>query len=266
MSIVLIFIPLLALIAGLTLYKHNGKREILRLDMVQFFYAFILLPVLYVWFKGFLFFVLESQLSVMVSQTGILVWDTAYSLLFLFLYAFVVIHSLTKSFKLKKEKDPLYDLFEHAEYYHLWVSHLIIYVGVMILFSLLSAINLWIDLPWSISPLQFYISLGVAFLMAGLGYSAFLKTDLDSGGNSFVRLMNLFSAVFFVLHIGAYIIFDPVFAGPKTMFWYQLALFSGLAFLGWLHEDEVIPLPLHKRVIRKFSRMVRKVFSRKRAR
>ncbi|EKD43989.1 MAG: hypothetical protein ACD_72C00045G0003, partial [uncultured bacterium] len=56
MKILLIIIPLLSLLASLGLYRYNGKKEILRFDLVQFFYAFILMPMIYIWFKSFLFF------------------------------------------------------------------------------------------------------------------------------------------------------------------------------------------------------------------
>lgn len=252
MKILLALVPFLALAAGLILYKHNGKREILRFDLVQFFYAFILLPALYVWMKGFLFVLLESQLGQTLSQQSLLFWDTVYSILFLFLYAFTVIHSLTKSFQLKRDKDPLYDLFEHSEYYHSWVSHTVVYVGGMILFFSLAALNAWIDLPWPIRDSVFHGLLAIALGTAALIFKSFLISDF--GDFRFVKLMNLLSAFFFVLCIVVYALTEPSFAGAKAMYWFQLTVFLGLSLLGLTHDSDPEPAPFHKRILKNISR------------
>ena len=250
MKTVLVIVPVLALLAGLGLYRHNGRREILRFDLVQFFYAFVLMPIVYVWFKGFLFFLLQSEFSELITQSSLFFWDTLYSILFLFMYAFAVIHSLTKTFKLKLEKDPLYDLLEHSEYYHLWVTHTIVFVGGMIISLLLATLNAWIDLPWLITPLQFYIILLMGLIMAGLIFIAFLFSNFDW---RFVKLMKLISGIFLVLYIIIYAIFEPSFSGKKAMFWCQFVIFFGLSVVSLLHESEPVSLPVHRRIKRKFS-------------
>ena len=51
------------MLSALALYRKNGRREILKFDVVQFWYAFVLVPVLFVWFKSFLFFTLRDELN-----------------------------------------------------------------------------------------------------------------------------------------------------------------------------------------------------------
>lgn len=261
MKILLALIPILAILAGAVVYKQHGKREILRFDSVQFFYAFILMPVAYVWFKGFLFFLLQSQLQTFISQADILFWDTVYSVLFLFLYAFTVIHSLTKSFQLKRKKDPLYDLFEHSEYYHMWMTHSVILVGGMILFLLLAALNAWIDLPLAISRQQFYSLLLLALGMSWLIFQMFLLLKYSDFWN--VKLIKLLVGIFFVLHIIVYAVFEPSFAGEKVMYWYQLTFFFGLSVIGIIYPSEQADKGLHKRIKHKVSLFWQRLFPKR---
>jgi hypothetical protein len=256
MKILLSLVPLLALIAGLVVYQHNGRKEILRFDLVQFFYAFVLMPVIYVWFKSFLFFLLESQLHQIISGSALLFWDTVYSVIFLFIYAFTVIHSLTKSFELKVTKDPLYDLFEHSEYYHRWITHTAAFAGVMVVSLLLAALNAWIDLPWILTNFQFYLVLLTSVLMAGLSFKVFLISDF--GDYRFVKLMKLLVAIFLVMHIAAYAVFEPDFSGVKAMFWYQFTFFLSLSVIGIFHDSEP-DLPVHRRIKRKVHWFWRKL-------
>lgn len=234
MKILLALVPLLALVASIFVYRYKGRREILRLDSVQFFFAFILMPVIYVWFKSFLFFLLHSYAA--MTTNGLLFWDTVYSIFFLFLYAFIVIHSLTKSFKIKKVKDPLYDLFEHTEYFHAWVSHTIMFGGAMLLFFFLATINAWIDLPWLITQPQFYGLLVLAAGVAGIIFKAFLISDF--GDFRFMKLMKLLVAIFMVLCVVVYAIFEPSFSGVKTMYWFQFTIFLVLSIISIIVPSE----------------------------
>jgi hypothetical protein len=259
MKILLAIVPILALMAGMGLYRHDGRREILRFDLVHFFYAFVLLPVIYVWFKSFLFYFLEAQHAQTISPSAFLFWDSVYSIIFLFLYAFMVIHSLTKSFRLRQEKDPLYDLFEHSEYYHLWVTHTIIVIAAMVISLLLAALNAWLDLPWLITLWQFYGILMAGLFTAGLIFKVFLISDF--GDWRFVKLMKLVSGIFLILHVVIYAIFEPSFSGEKSMFWFQFSIFFGLSMVGLLHESQPVQLPIHHRIGRKFGWLGRKIIS-----
>lgn len=260
MRTLLTLIPVLAFIAALVVYKHNGKRELLRLDLVQFFYAFVLMPVFYVWLKSFLFFFLESQLHQVISQSALLFWDTVYSVLFMFLYAFVVIHSLTKSFELKRTKDPLYDLFEHSEYYHSWVTHITIFVIGMIISFLLAILNAWLDLPWVLSQFQFYAVLVTAMLVAGIVFKAVLISDF--GDFRFVKLMKLLAGIFFILHVAVGAIYDTPFSSEKAMYWYQFTVFLSLSTISLIHDQEPADLPFLKRLRKKVGKLTNRLLFR----
>lgn len=104
LAIFLFVIPLLTLVSGVLLYGQHGKKEFLKLDFVQFMYSFVIAPVMFVWLKSFLFFILRNELNFRLSISEIFIVDTIYSTLVMFIFAFVVIHSLTKSFNLKREK------------------------------------------------------------------------------------------------------------------------------------------------------------------
>src|SRR3989344_3589542 len=56
-------IPVLSVLSALALYHKSGKMEILKFDVVQFWYAFVLAPILFVWFKSFLFITLRDELN-----------------------------------------------------------------------------------------------------------------------------------------------------------------------------------------------------------
>ena len=232
--------------AALLVYNQNGKKEILRFDMVQFFYAFILMPVAYIWFKVFLFILLKNELGNMISQNELFIWDTAYSVFFLFLAAFVVIHSLTKSFELKRKKDPLYDLFEHSEYYHLWFSHTSLFVGIMILATIISGFNLWLSLPVLITKPVFYSILFTTPILALAVFKVFKISDF--GDFRFLKLMKLFVGLFFLIHGLLYFLVEPVFAGERIMYWYTTNVFGFLSLISLFHSSEPKPLPIHKRI------------------
>lgn len=237
MTFLLALVPFLALFAALFVYRFHGRREILRLDSVQFFYSFILMPVFYVWMKNFLFFLLNNQFQLALTPRVWLFWDTVYSLIFLILFGFSVIQSLTKSFKLKVEKDPLYDLFEHSEYYHRWVTHSVGFGGAMLLLLFLASFNAWLDLPWQLTTNQFYGLLAFAFGTAILIFKAFLISDF--GDWKFVKLMKLFVAVTFVSLIIVYAVFNPSFNSLKAMYWYQFSLFLGLSIISLIYPSRI---------------------------
>ncbi|OGJ20327.1 MAG: hypothetical protein A3A82_03960 [Candidatus Pacebacteria bacterium RIFCSPLOWO2_01_FULL_47_12] len=217
MIIFLTLIPLLALASGLFLYRHDGKREILRFDVVQFVYSFVIAPVMFVWIKSFFYFVLSKEIQPALSPTNLFVIDTILSTLALIIYAFIVIHSLTTSFNRKMYKDPLYDLFEHSEYFHLWLSHLTMYIGYLLLFAALGIGNIFFPLEVALSKLQFYALL---FLSTVLGTIQFIAVWLSNPGKeNFMRIMKLSFGLFFMLHVGAYFLYSPAFTGRMSVFW-----------------------------------------------
>lgn len=217
MIIFLTLIPLLALVSGLLLYRHDGKREILRFDVVQFVYSFVIAPVMFVWIKSFFYFILSKEIQPPLSPNNLFIIDTVLSTLALIVYAFVVIHSLTTSFNRKMYKDPLHDLFEHTEYFHLWLSHLIMYIGYMLLFAAFGIGNIFFPLEAELTKLQFY---GLFFMSAVLGTIQFMVVWLSNPGKeNFMRVMKLAFAFFFMIHVIAYFLYSPAFAGRMSVFW-----------------------------------------------
>jgi hypothetical protein len=248
MTIFFMLIPLLALISGLLLYRHDGKREILRFDVVQFVYSFVIAPVLFIWIKSFFFFVLSKEIHPPLSPNNLFVIDTVISTMALIIYAFVVIHSLTTSFNRKMYKDPLHDLFEHTEYFHLWFSHLTMYIGGLLLFTILGIGNIFLPLELELSKFQFY---GLFLFSAVIGTIQFMMvwlSNLDEG--NFFRIMKLSFAFFFMIHVGAYFLYSPEFTGRMSVFWVSF----GASFTTVLHSLFAVRFEVMSGFFDKFKR------------
>ncbi|NCN06755.1 MAG: hypothetical protein GW946_02820 [Candidatus Pacebacteria bacterium] len=217
MVIFLTLIPLLALASGFYLYRHDGKREILRFDVVHFVYSFVIAPVMFIWIKSFFFFVLSKEIEPPLSATNLFIIDTVLSTFALIIYAFIVIHSLTTSFNRKMRKDPLHDLFEHTEYFHLWLSHLTMYIGYLSLFAILGIGNIFFPLEFALTKLQFY---ALFIFSAVLGTVQFATVWLSNPGKEkFMHIMKLSFGLFFLLHVGAYFLYSPEFTGKMSVYW-----------------------------------------------
>lgn len=241
-------IPLLALVSGLLLYRHDGKREILRFDVVQFVYSFVIAPVLFIWIKSFFYFVLSKEIQPPLSPNNLFVIDTVLSTMALIIYAFVVIHSLTTSFNRKMYKDPLHDLFEHTEYFHLWFSHLTMYIGALLLFTILGIGNIFLPLGLELGKLQFY---GLFLFSAVLGTIQFMMVWLSKlDGGNFLRIMKLSFAFFFMIHVGAYFLYSPAFTGRMSVFWVSF----GASFTTVLHSLFAVRFEALSRFFDKFKR------------
>lgn len=225
MSSLLLLIPIFAVVSSILIYKHNGKREFLKFDLVQFIYAFVISPVLFVWMKTFIFYLLKSDLELSLSFNQIYLIETGFSVLFLYIFAFVVIHSVTASFNRKKLVDPLWDVFHHSEYFHLWLTHLVMYVGGMILSTILAIINLISPLMFFANRFGFYVILFIGMMLGVLAFFGVWLSDPKQEAN-FMRIMKLAFALFFLIHILIYFIFDPNFSTQYSAYWLSLMLFS----------------------------------------
>jgi len=194
------------------------------MDIIQFFYAFVLAPVIFVWIKSMVFFILNKQ---GISASQIFLIDTIFSTLTLYVYGFVVIHSLTKTIHLFNQKDPLYDLFEHTEYFHLWLTHILMYIGLMILFTGLAVVNVFVPFSVELTRLGFYGFVFTGFLT---GLIAFMTVWLSNPhqARNFMRLMKLAFGVFFLIHAVLYFIFIPSFGKEHMMYWWSSAVFMTL--------------------------------------
>ncbi|MGD9129729.1 MAG: hypothetical protein PVJ09_04550 [Candidatus Woesebacteria bacterium] len=249
---VLFLIPVLAAIGALLLNRHNCKKEILKFDLVQFIYAFILSPLFFIWFKSFLFYLLKQDLGLNLSLTELFVFDTFYAVIFLFVYAFIVIHALTKSFENKRFVDPLVDIFKHSEVIHLWISHLIMFVGMMILLTFLSVINVYFPLKIEAEQGSFYFLL---FLSLPAGVVTFATIWIANFTEyKFMKLMKLFFAIFFVIHVVLYFVFDPAFNIAYLMYWFVFIIFVICVMFSFFFEKSEKTMSLFDRFSNKYKK------------
>lgn len=229
MIIYLIFlIPVLTIISSMLMYKQNGKKELLKMDLVQFIYAFVLMPVLFIWLKSFLYYLMQVEVEVQLSQLEMTLIDTGFSLVFLYIFAFVVIHSLTKSFHLKSSQDPLYDIIEHSEVFHLWITHLVVYIGMMLLITVLAAVNLFFPMQIFSSKFIFYFWNITGLLSGAIAFVMIWIADPKTGSVNFLRIMKLCYGLFFLIHVVLYFTFNPAFNIHYGIFWWSFAAFTSL--------------------------------------
>ena len=234
MNLFLIIIPLLTMISALFMYRFTGRREIMKFDLVQFVYAFVISPVMFVWLKFFLFFLLKNELNLKLSINNLFVFDTILTLIFLYMYAFVVIHTLTKTFDLYRDRDPLYDVFEHTEFFHMWVSHFAIYLGAMSVLSFIGIVNLFVPAAVEAPKQVLYILMGAGGL-TGIGgiISIWLYESPDP---KFHKLMKLSFGLAFLVHALLYFLLDPRFSIEYSGYWYVFSIFFVATFLSLFAE------------------------------
>ncbi len=228
LPLLLIIVPVLAIVSSAVLYQLNGKSEILKLDTVQFYYAFIIAPLLFIWGKSFFFFLLKEEIDSTLTQNEIFFWDTLFSVIAMYVFGFVVMHALTKSFNLQRKRDPLYDLFKLSEYFHLWITHIVMFVGSMVLISLVAIANAYFELPipFELARWNFYAALVLGGLFGVALFLAIWLSDPRQHEHSFTRLMKLTIASLFVIHVTIYLIWTPPFDIEHSFFWGSLILFS----------------------------------------
>lgn len=238
LTLVLLLVPTLAVISALYLYQHTGKKEILKFDLVQFAYAFVIAPIIYVWLKSFLFTLLVRELNLHLSVTDIFIADTVYTILFLYFFAFIIIHSLTKSFSLKRSRDPFYDIFQMSEFFHMITSHVVFYVGGAILFTLLSTINIFFPVTSATNNMLFYTSLFLGLVFGFIVYVGLLLTDDDFEEKypRFEMFIELLFGALFILDVGLYFYFRPEFDLGRVMYWVSLMAFAGFIVSSLLIE------------------------------
>lgn len=226
MLIILLVIPVLAIAISIGLYRLNGKKEILKLDLVQFFYAFIMSPVLFVWIKSLIYLLVRTELDIRLSQGEIFLIDTAFSTAFLYLFAFIVMHSLTKSINLKVGHDPLHDIFKHSEYFHLWLTHLVMYFGGLGLMTAIGIFNAWVPLQFEINRWAFYVLVASGVPSGLLIFLSAWLSDPKQDRANFMRLMKLMFGVFFLIHVIVYFVLDFGFNSQTGIFWWTSSVFT----------------------------------------
>ena len=225
MKLLLLSIPLLTTAIGFGLYRfQDGKqRELFRLDLVQFMYLFVLTPTLYIWLKSFLFYILKNELEFSLSVTGLFVIDTVFSVVAFFTFAALAMHSLTKTFWLRRHHDPDFDIYHLSEYFHLHWTHIVMWTGGIALMTFVAFVNVFIPFTIQHVTYQFYLLLGMGLVF---GVTLFMGIwGSDPGQGSFMRLMKLLLMLVFVCHVMVYFIFDPSFKLSYGAYWFSLFVF-----------------------------------------
>lgn len=229
MSSVLVLVPILALLAGVFMYRFNGRKEFLHLDAIQFFYTFVLAPIFFVWGKSVLHLIMTAELGAQITPGMLFVIDTAFSLLFMYVYAFVVMHSLTNTINQKVSVDPLYDIFQHLEYIHLWISHLGIFIGALSIVAVVGLLNAGFPLPFEVSKAGMYATIVASFWAGMIVYLGIIPlSDPMLKGKHFSRIMKLTFGILFLAHVLAYFLLDVRFTPDKLIFWMTSFAFAGL--------------------------------------
>jgi len=199
---------------------------------------FILTPVLFIWTKSFLFYILRSEIDLKLSLTDLFIIDTTYSVFAFMLVVAVAIHSLTKTFRLKRDFDPKFDIFHLSEYFHLWWTHIVMSAGAMLVATFFSVMN--VIVPFKIVLLnkpQFYVLLIFAMIMGGLLFLILWMTDAKQA--NFMRIMKLLLAFFLVVHIVIYFIADPAFNMSTGAYWFMFMMFFVAVLCGsWFEKHE----------------------------
>lgn len=230
MKIFLLLIPLITVAIGVLIYKlQNKKKEFLKLDLVQFIYLFLIAPTMFVWSKSFIFYILRNELQLKLTVTELFIIDTVFSVLSFVVIAAIAIHSLTKTFWIKRHHDPEFDIYHLSEYFHLWWSHIVMWGGGMILGTFMSIVNVIVPLELvTATKLQFYSLFGLG-LIFGISFFYIIWNSDPQQGN-YMRLMKLFLAFSLLIHIVIYFIFEPAFNISYGVYWFMLSTFSSAVF------------------------------------
>lgn len=233
--ILLVLVPIITTLIGMLAYRFQGKsREIFRLDLVQFVYLFVLAPAIFVWLKTFLFYVMKNELEPSLSLNQMFIIDTLFTLVAILVMAGVSIHTLTKTFWIKRHHNPEFDIYHLSEYFHLWWSHILIWGGAMLLLSFVTITNVFTPFQLELPKITFLI------LQAGcslLGMVFFLAIWMsDPGQGQFMRIMKLLLVFFSLIHIVVYFVFDPKFNSQYVGYWLGASLFITAAGVGGFFE------------------------------
>lgn len=220
MNLFLLLIPVLLVISFAVVYRFVGKREVFRFDLVQFFYAFILMPLMFVWGKILIFALIRGGLNTGLSDGNYLIIDTIYSLIFLYIFGFEMLHAMTKSVSLKVLQDPLYDIFVYLEYFHLWLTHLVCSVGSILLMMIFSVGNLFFPLDAHVSRPLFNIFLVSSLIFGWIAFMTIWLCDPHQGKRyRYMRIMKISIGVLFVSQVVGYAIATPSLSAQFAVYW-----------------------------------------------
>jgi len=235
MQALLLLVPLLTGIFGMLIYRfQDGKKQLFKLDLVQFIYLFVMSPALFVWLKTFLFYLLRNELDLSLTINDVFVIDTVYSIGGFYLFGAISMHTLTKTFWLRRHHDPEFDIYHLSEYFHLWWTHLAMTTGVMAMFSFLSLNNAFFPIDIYMPKVYLFGVLLLGLIMGVVGFFAVWMADSEQG--NFMKLMKIEFAFFFLLHIIVYFVFNPEFNSQRSLYWLFMATFFSLSVCSLFFE------------------------------
>jgi hypothetical protein len=218
MKLILNILPVILLLFAFLTRRFGGKKELLKMDLVQFVYAFVIAPAIIIWVKTVVFFNLNKELGVSLDIEDTFVIDTVLTIISLYIFSFIVIHSLTKSFEIKKTQDPLFDIFNHSEYFHLWLSHIITYSGGLLIMLFLAELNLFFPLILISSRPGLYLAIFVGIALGLLFYYA-MWTYRVKEQNKFNRVIKFQVYIYTLLILTSYLVMQPNYSISYAMFW-----------------------------------------------
>jgi hypothetical protein len=132
----------------------------------------VVAPIIIIWVKTVIFYNLKNEIGLIIDTEDAFLIDTVVTSVSLYIYSFVVIHSLTKSFQIKKEKDPLFDVFNRSEYFHLWLSHIVTYSGILLIMLSLALLNLFSPITPLTNKIGLYTAIFIGAILGFLFYYA----------------------------------------------------------------------------------------------
>lgn len=253
---ILFVIPIFIIFSAIVMYHFTGKKEIFKMDIVQFVYTFILGPITLIWLKSFVYFLLKNELGASFSIGQYIIIDTFIAIVFLYLFTFIVIHSLTKSFNLNQQKDPWSDINEIMEYFHMDFSHIGIYLGASVLGLVLGIIN--IIIPFTFFPASektiFYLLIFVALISGAFNVVAIYSYNSDS--QRFIKILKLLFAGELLINIVIYFLVNPTFSFIYGLYWFIFAIqFSTVSILAFSEKKDSstkIPFRMNFKKIKKY--------------
>lgn len=229
MRMFLTFLPIVILITAVLISRFNGRRELLKMDLVQFIYAFVLTPTILIWIKTVVFLNMDKELGVIDLEDKFLI-DTIITITSFFIYAFVVIHSLTKTFAIRKSKDPLFDIFARSEYLHLWLSHVVIYSSGLLVVLFVGGLNIFFPITLILQKSTLHLGITIGIILSLVFYYAIWSYRTAEPKN-FDRVMKLQIYIYTFLLLAVYTILRPEFSPQFTLFWSSAIFFVSTAAL-----------------------------------
>lgn len=215
---------LLAISSALFLYRHQGKRQVWNIDLVNFFYLFILFPLIFFWAKFFLFYLLRQEVGRTLTLNQFFFIDSAFTLGGIFLFIPLSIHALTKSFALKKTTHEEFDIFHVSEYFHLWWSHIGAFVGAMLLITFIATLNVFFPLLTK-TQLPFSLLSAISIVIGLVGFISIGLADPQQEKKNFMYLMKMTVGVLCLYHFSLFFTFRPTLSMFHAGFWSSFIIF-----------------------------------------